>query len=73
MESALVELPQVFPKNVSELLFQWFLPGNKYLVSLSQFIEDISDRLDGIHAENKAMFFECLTPATLEELEPSYE
>ena len=40
---------------------------------LAQFIKDISDRLDGIHAENKAMFFECLTPATLEELEPSYE
>ena len=40
---------------------------------LTQFIENISDRLDGIHAENKAMFFECLTPATLEELEPSYD
>ena len=40
---------------------------------LSKFMADMPANLDDIHTENKAMFFECLTPATLEALDPTYE
>ncbi|GGE53001.1 hypothetical protein GCM10011533_01780 [Streptosporangium jomthongense] len=35
--------------------------------------ESLPDMLDNLHAENKAMFFECLKSETIEYLEPSYE
>lgn len=42
-------------------------------LQLSQFIDEMTIRLDDIHMENKAMFFECLTPNTVTALEPHYE
>jgi len=39
---------------------------------LSAFLHDMPTRLDAIHMENKRMFFECLTPETIEALDPVY-
>lgn len=37
------------------------------------FLSEMPSRLEEIHAENKEVFFDCLTPETLMELEPVYE
>ncbi len=36
-------------------------------------LADLPDRLDALHMANKSVFFECLTPETIQSLEPSYE
>lgn len=46
---------------------------NVSAVTLAEFMIDMNNRLDLIHAENKVMFFECITQETLQALEPSYE
>ena len=33
---------------------------------------NISQRIESLHEANKAMFFSCLTPETVEKLEPEY-
>lgn len=37
------------------------------------FLRDLPDRLDALHTSNKAVFFECLTPETIQSLEPTYD
>ncbi|MDM0025753.1 TIGR04255 family protein [Variovorax saccharolyticus] len=39
----------------------------------SVFAKELPERLETIHQATKAMFFECLTPAMFEELEPIYD
>lgn len=39
----------------------------------SQWLEQLPDQLELIHTANKAMFFECLRPETIDALEPVYE
>jgi len=39
----------------------------------AKFTHELQDRLDIIHDQNKTMFFECLTPETIEYLEPVYD
>ncbi len=39
----------------------------------AKFLEELSDRLDRIHSENKYMFFQTLTKETIEFLEPVYQ
>ena len=41
--------------------------------SVQEFMDRLIDNLDDAHARNKRMFFECLTPETLDRLEPSYD
>lgn len=41
--------------------------------NLIQFTNELPNRLDEIHLENKKMFFECLTQDTVTYLEPVYE
>ncbi len=38
-----------------------------------KFIRELPDRLEDIHTQNKIMFFDCLTPETIQYLEPVYE
>lgn len=38
-----------------------------------KFMEELPDRLESIHTDNKKMFFECLQPETVNYLEPIYE
>lgn len=40
---------------------------------LSKFLENISDKLDQIHAVNKSTFFDLITDDTIKSLEPVYE
>jgi len=40
---------------------------------LRKFTDELPNRLDAIHIENKKMFFECLKPETISYLEPVYE
>jgi len=42
-------------------------------IPLGSLLEGFSEKLDKLHASNKAMFFDCITPDTLELLEPVYE
>lgn len=42
-------------------------------VSVADYLRDLPDSLDAIHAVNKKTFFSCLTKATVEALEPIYE
>ncbi len=42
-------------------------------ISMNSLLDDFSNKLDAIHQTNKAMFFDCLTPKTIESLEPVYE
>ena len=46
---------------------------NHQTSDLRQFIDELPNRLDEIHLENKKMFFACLTPETIIYLEPVYE
>lgn len=39
----------------------------------AQFTAELPDRLERIHTENKTRVFECLTPETIEYLEPVYD
>jgi uncharacterized protein (TIGR04255 family) len=41
--------------------------------NFEQFTHELSDRLERIHTENKTRVFECLTPETIESLEPVYD
>jgi uncharacterized protein (TIGR04255 family) len=43
------------------------------VMPLAQFMNGSSGRLKKLHASNKAMFFDCLTPSTILHLEPVYE
>jgi uncharacterized protein (TIGR04255 family) len=40
---------------------------------LLTFLDLLDQDLDSIHIENKKLFFECLTPETTDQLEPSYD
>ena len=40
---------------------------------LVKFTNELPDRAEAIHAENKDKFFECLKPETIRSLEPEYE
>ena len=40
---------------------------------VEQFADGLASRIDDLHASNKQIFFECLTPAIVQELNPSYE
>lgn len=42
-------------------------------LSMEQFVDGLSDRLETLHQCNKEMFFDCLTEETIEYLEPVYE
>ena len=42
-------------------------------IDFEKFIDNLSERLNLLHAENKMMFFDLLTDETLNSLEPSYE
>jgi len=42
-------------------------------VSMQSVCEGLSDKLEDIHSANKAMFFDCLAPSTIESLEPIYD
>lgn len=42
-------------------------------LKIDDFWTHLSSNLDAIHLANKKMFFDCLTPQTLTELEPIYE
>ena len=46
---------------------------NQNAISMQKLLEEFSDKLDTIHQINKAMFFDCITPQTIELLEPVYE
>jgi len=39
----------------------------------TKFMEELPDRLESVHTDNKEMFFECLQPETVNYLEPIYE
>ncbi len=41
--------------------------------TLSSLLSDIQKRLEQIHLANKKMFFNCLKPEALDQLEPQYE
>lgn len=41
--------------------------------NLSIFADELPDRLESIHIENKKMFFDCLKQETIDYLEPEYE
>jgi len=41
--------------------------------NIKTLIPELEGRLEEIHLTNKKMFFTCLTPATLDMLEPIYE
>jgi uncharacterized protein (TIGR04255 family) len=41
--------------------------------SIQSLLDHFPDKLDSIHAANKAMFFDCLRSETIASLEPSYE
>lgn len=41
-------------------------------LSPNAFFAEIDERINRIHASNKQIFFDCLTPATLDLLEPEY-
>jgi uncharacterized protein (TIGR04255 family) len=40
---------------------------------ISEAVESFSDELENIHNVSKKMFFQCITPYCLEQLEPEYE
>lgn len=42
-------------------------------ISMQALLDEFSDKLDTIHQTNKAMFFDCINPETLDLLEPVYE
>ena len=42
-------------------------------VPIGSVCEELSDKLESIHLVNKAMFFDCLTPHSIESLEPIYD
>jgi len=41
-------------------------------LDIKTFLSELQERLENIHQKNKVMFFKCLTPTTLEILEPIY-
>lgn len=43
------------------------------LPSFEQFVNELPGRIEALHEQNKQMFFDCLTPAAIDKLEPSYE
>lgn len=43
------------------------------MLDIAVFLEQMPKMLNAIHAENKQMFFECLTQETIKSLEPVYE
>ena len=42
-------------------------------IPMKSLLEGFSDKLEAIHLANKAMFIDCLTPQTVESLEPIYD
>lgn len=42
-------------------------------ISMESLLSDFSEKLDKLHVSNKAMFFDCIAPETLQLLEPVYE
>ena len=42
-------------------------------VPIQAVLDGFDEKLDLIHAANKEMFFDCLTPEAIESLEPNYE
>lgn len=48
-----------------------FVP--QYDASVQSLREDLPNRLEAIHLANKTMFFNCLTPQALKQLEPIYD
>lgn len=42
-------------------------------IDLSAFLAGMDEKLDAIHSANKVVFFDCLTQAAIDSLEPSYE
>ena len=42
-------------------------------LDMKLFLSELPERLEDIHFRNKIMFFKCLTPAALKNLEPVYE
>ncbi len=46
---------------------------NYHTNDLNTLLNQLPDRLDAIHIENKKMFFDCLKPETITYLEPVYE
>lgn len=47
--------------------------ANQNAILIEALLDGFSDKLDAIHQTNKAVFFDCITPATLKSLEPVYE
>lgn len=47
--------------------------NNYTTTDLTTFTQELPDRLEAIHTENKTMFFECLTQETITYLEPVYD
>lgn len=41
--------------------------------SISALVNDFPNKLEAIHLTNKTVFFDCITPTTLDSLEPVYE
>ncbi len=46
---------------------------SQYSSSMHSLSTELSERLENIHAANKAMFFNCLRPDAIEQLEPQYD
>ena len=42
-------------------------------ISIQSLMEGLTDKLENIHMTNKAMFFNCLKPCTVDTLEPIYD
>jgi len=42
-------------------------------ISMQSLLEGFSEKLEALHASNKTMFFDCITPDALKSLEPIYE
>ena len=42
-------------------------------ITMEKLLDGFPDKLDAIHQTNKAVFFDCITVATLKSLEPVYE
>ncbi|WP_322469251.1 TIGR04255 family protein [Hydrogenophaga sp. SNF1] len=45
---------------------------NSHRLAADEFLSQLGQRIDAIHSSNKRTFFECLTGATVESLEPEY-
>jgi uncharacterized protein (TIGR04255 family) len=47
--------------------------ANQESISFDELLNDLSDKLETIHLENKKIFFACLKPQTITALDPEYE